>query len=749
MSFPPGPGFLSPLLLGFTSMVLQILLLRGMVVIAYGNELSLGFMLSAWLVWVGMGSLLGGWLARRFFPSARSLALAYGLLGLGVPASLLFIRSARPLLGIGPGEAMALPTILLLSFLLSFPLCLLLGLLFVFNAYLFSRGPGEAGEGISFVYLWEALGAFLGGILFTFLPLPHLTDLQISFLLLFLNLMISLHFLPGTKGKRGVAQGLLVLALLSLSLLRLPSTLDFLSWQSHWRGFRLLQTSDTPYGHLAVAERQGQISLFQNGLRLLSYPDRATAEEAIHYALLQHPDPRTLFLLGGGVGGGLAEALKYPKLTIDYAELDPSLIYLTSRNVPGEGEVLEDLRVRVHYGDGRLLLRQSGKRYDVILLNLPDPYTLQLNRFYTQAFFQMVRDHLAPGGIFSFRLSSSENYIGPDLARYLSSMQNTLRSVFAEVVAFPGETCIYFASLQEGMLLRDPAALIQRLRERRLQNQYVNEHLLPFRLHPFKMNYLNQRLRGEEARTNQDLEPICYFYEATLWASQFGAWETRLFSLLLRTPWGIGLLMALFPLALLLLWQAVHHSFSSGAILGSVFVTGWTSISLEIAALLSFQISYGLIYQKMGLLLAAFMLGLGVGAIWGRKKGASRKWLLSAQAALMGLCLLFLFAVRPLIPGISPLGWMEAFFFSFLLLVGGLGGMQFCLANALFLRDHPQATWGTPYAVDLWGSALGALLFSALLIPLWGVPRSLVTLALLNLAALTLLLGTGYESRNC
>jgi len=136
------------------------------------------------------------------------------------------------------------------------------------------------------------------------------------------------------------------------------------------------------------------------------------------------------------------------------------------------------------------------------------------------------------------------------------------------------------------------------------------------------------------------------------------------------------------------------------------------------------------------------MLGLGVGAIWGRRKGASRKWLLSSQAALMGLCILFLLGLRAAIPGISHFGWMEMLFFFSLWVVGVLGGMQFCLANALFLKERPRASWGTPYAVDLWGSALGALISSALFIPLWGIPQSLLMLASLNLVAVALLLCT-------
>ena len=283
-----------------------------------------------------------------------------------------------------------------------------------------------------------------------------------------------------------------------------------------------------------MGERWGQVSVFENGLRLFSYPEPSAAEESVHYALLQHPDPHSLFLLGGGIGGGLAQALKYPELSIDYAELDPKVIELSARHLPSEQEALQNPRVRVWHGDGRLLLKRSPRHHDVIVLSLPDPRTLQLNRFYTREFFQIAKEHLSPGGVFSFRVSSSENYLSPDQAQYLALLRNTLQATFAEVVAFPGETCIFFASPEKGVLLRDGQGLIGRLQKRHLHNQYVNEFLIPFRLHPFKISYLQERLKGQGARINKDLEPVCYLYESALWASQFGPWERRVFDFLFQ-----------------------------------------------------------------------------------------------------------------------------------------------------------------------------------------------------------------------
>ena len=90
-------------------------------------------------------------------------------------------------------------------------------------------------------------------------------------------------------------------------------------------------------------------------------PNIATVEELAHFPLLAHPAPRTVLVVGGGAGGVLAEILKHETVSrIDYVEIDPLLLG-TIRDFPTPltaGE-LASPRVRLHFGDARLFLRQE------------------------------------------------------------------------------------------------------------------------------------------------------------------------------------------------------------------------------------------------------------------------------------------------------------------------------------------------------------------------------------------------------
>ena len=106
-------------------------------------------------------------------------------------------------------------------------------------------------------------------------------------------------------------------------------------------------------------------------------------------------------------------------------------------------------------GDGRLFVRQTDRRYDVVIADVPDPSTSQINRFYTREFFAEVHRILTPGGVLSFSLGTYENYLSKELARLIGVAHQTLRDVYANVLMLPGGRVFFLAS--DGELTADVA----------------------------------------------------------------------------------------------------------------------------------------------------------------------------------------------------------------------------------------------------------------------------------------------------
>lgn len=690
-------------LLGFAAASFQIFLLREFSVHFHGNELVFGIVLASWLFWGGVGSLAGH---RLVSEKAALDSLFYAVLLL-FPAGLVGLRFSRFVLGTLPGELTgmvpALLTAMAIGLVSSFPM-----------GALFALISGRPGGKVPRVYAFESLGALVAGLTVSLGLIPLVSNWQGTALVAGAAAAgVYLTFGP----RKHVISFVTVLALLTVFFLG-----DVPSQRIWWKPFELVGSRDTPYGKLQSVRIGDQVSIYVSGLPVLSSPDPGAAETPVHFAMLQRPGARKILLVGGGVGGGLGEVLKYKDASVDYVELDPGIIRMAEAVLrEGDRASLRDPRVRVSTGDGLKFLHGSTEPYDVIILNLPEPATAQINRFYTREFFVLARSRLAPGGVFSFVVPSSEDSLGADLRRFLSSLNATLRAVFPVVRVVPGNTNVFLAS--SAPLTLDPNTLEKRIEDLGLPLISINEALLSARLNPMRTERLAESIGTGPARLNLDLAPAAYYFHSVLWSSQFRGLEAGMLRSFERVPIPALLGVPLFAYALVLIVLALRRKRRPVRPLTAVWTMGFTTIVIELAALVAFQSFYGYVYGKLSLLLSAFMGGLFLGAWPSRSpKPASAPSLLAPQAGF----LLIIAAFRLSLANRAP----EALFYVLLLALGALGGRLF-IASARSVDPGPGRS-GWAYGADLLGSFLGALAASALLIPLAGILPLLDALFLMN-----------------
>src|SRR4030042_157923 len=125
------------LLMGFTFTVTQVLVIRELLVIFLGNELSIAIILANWLFLEAAGSFL---LGRRVkgVSSEKAYALLQLLLSLLLPLTIFAIRCLRDIMGLSIGEGASLPQILLWTALVLTPLGVVDGVLFTLGCALYS-----------------------------------------------------------------------------------------------------------------------------------------------------------------------------------------------------------------------------------------------------------------------------------------------------------------------------------------------------------------------------------------------------------------------------------------------------------------------------------------------------------------------------------------------------------------------------------------------------------------------------------
>jgi spermidine synthase len=820
---------------GFASAVAQILTVRELLVLFYGNELSVGLVFTSWLLWTALGSSLGGRYSRRVNPTAVTLALVLAGLALVVPATLLWIRASRMIWSIPLGELLSPGKMLAIALTTTGPLCITNGLLFALAWAVQAAGTGvpcglsysppndesppldpvtQAAETSHFVhnqerfagqplliYLGEAAGASLGGLCLYFFLLPRaavLTTACILSLLLWVvagvllsrtgKALTAVELVPDAAnspvssgqpvrvgglaatvspppersqtGKENLDPtalrsippqrrcsrriwGLWLLA--GFGLFAAGARLDSLDRQSRsWQwGPNLAAGYDTPYHNLSVIRQPNQISVFVNGLWWFSAPDPETAELSVHIAMLEHPKPHKVLLVGSGITGLVGEILKHPMVTsLDYVEADPQVISLIAPHLSDrETAPLSDPRLRLLHMDAGSFLRQCRERYDVVLLHCGDPTNLEINRFFTVEFYRRVARVLERGGVLSFAVGASADIVGPVQARFLRSLRASLLAVFPEVLVFPGGSARFLASNQVHSLSVDPDVLVQRLRGRGLQIRYVREDTLEDALNPFRLQALDAILGPEAtareplraAPINQDFLPVCHFHNLLLWGAQLHPHVLQ--GLLAMQRYHSAWLWAGVLILVLTVMVLMSRSRSRpGPEVGfNVAVVGGSLMGTQIVLLLAFQVFAGFLYRQVALIVSLFMVGMALGAAVVNALAArpirARVWLATCQ----GMLCLFLIVMVELLQAMH--GWLEApgggpadsllvaVFSVLALFLGFLGGIHFSLA----VRVQAGATvasariGGGLYGLDLLGAAFGALMASLFLIPLYGI----------------------------
>jgi spermidine synthase len=737
-------------LIGFSAVVGQIVLMRELIVVFSGNEIALGILLATWLFWTAGGSYVSSRLKLGGNNAPRVVAAVECLLGVSLLPTIWLLRASRTALQTVPGELLGPVPMILTSLLCLSVFCALSGCLFVVGTRMYAQACGvSARVATSSAYLLEAAGSGVGGILASVVLLRLCNSFQIATVVLLLNLTMAATLLLPMRRMQVVATALGTAFLAGLLLVSVAPWLEESSQTRLWGGFHLLGSRDSIYGNLAVTETGNIRSIYDNGAILASAPDENAAEEAVHYALLEHPAPRHALLIGGGVDGSIAQALKHSTIErIDYVELDPTLVSIARQFFPEQSASFSDPRVHIHYADGRHYLKTAREKFDVIILNVPDPQTAQLNRFYTREFFASARDHLAPGGLLALQLRSSEDYISPDLASFLRCIQHTLRQVLPQVAIIPGETMHFFAAMQPGVLTEDPQALISRLQARNLEARYVREYFIPFRMMPDRMAQVREQLQElPETPVNRDFAPMAYYFSIELWSAQFHAAYARWFGAAARRSFGsvviwgcVLLLLVALPMA----YRPTHEKRARAAAAFCTAATGFTLMASQIFLLLLFQSVYGYVYHQLAVLIAVFMAGVALGSWLGIRHVSSRVdgRLMGTAAAIQFLlaastpALMVLVAMLSQTSGAAATLLTAQLAFPALAALGGmLGGFQFPVATEIYLHDwSAQQGLGTLYALDLLGGCAGALLLSGYLIPVFGFWKTAWLSAAVNLA---------------
>ncbi|MCK4664874.1 MAG: fused MFS/spermidine synthase [Bacteroidales bacterium] len=693
------PGLkISIITVGITTLITQTILLREFLSVFNGNELVIGIILANWMLINGFGAFLGKY-AEKISNKISLIIVIQLFLAILPILSVIFLTILRNRL-FPPGSMVGIFHIFLVSFILLLPFCLLSGFLFTHFSKLFSEKYKS--NKIDKVYGIEALGSIIGGVIFNFFLLFYFKIYPSLLFILIINLIAA--FILSFELKKKIFR--IVIPVLSVVLIYISLNIDINKIISKYLFINqeLLVFEETPYGKLAITKDAGQVNYFENNVLLFTTNNIIDNEECIHYGMLQADNPKNILLISGGISGTIDEILKYDIEKIDYVEINPWIISMGKKS----GLLKDNAKVNIINKDARLFIKETNTQYDVIIINVPEPSSAQINRYYTLEFYKDIKSILVKNGIISTSLMSTANYISNEAKMINSVLYATLNECFSDIIILPGDRNYFIASDSE------LSYQITKLTEdKNIINEYVNKYYLDDIILKERGKYISDNLTSD-VNINKDFLPVSYLYQLLYWLSYFKVnyWILPIFIVLL---------------ILFIIPQLNPVSFG-------MFTGGFTAVSLEIVILLAFQIIYGYVYHLIGIIITIFMAGLAFGALFRKKiikiPNINNYFILQLVIGLYALLLpgiLYIFKAYSINTIVIHITFLLLTF-----IIAMFIGFEFSIASRL-LKKNISKIAAELYSIDLIGSAIGALLLSSVLIPLIGIIKVCFVIAFLNL----------------
>ncbi|KAI7738009.1 hypothetical protein M8C21_006636 [Ambrosia artemisiifolia] len=156
----------------------------------------------------------------------------------------------------------------------------------------------------------------------------------------------------------------------------------------------------------------------------------------IHPSLLSHPNPKTVFIMGGGEGSSAREALKHKSIEkVTMCDIDEEVVAFCREHLTANKEAFCNKLLELVINDAKAELEERKEKFDIIVGDLADPVEGgPCYQLYTKSFYQdILKPKLNPLGIFVTQAGPAGVFTHQEV---FSSIYNTIKQVFKHVVAY-------------------------------------------------------------------------------------------------------------------------------------------------------------------------------------------------------------------------------------------------------------------------------------------------------------------------
>ncbi len=392
-------------------------------------SITIGLYMSA----MGIGSYLSKFIKNKLFNKFVIIELSVGILG-GFSSLILFMSNIYTQI----------------YSLIMYALIILIGIFVGLEIPILTRiiesHKSNVRKNLANIFTFDYIGGLIGSIAFPIILFPKLGFITTALLVGSINIIVALLiilkynvYIENYKITRNISIFCLVIIVLFLF------SGEMITKQIEEGLYRddVILTEQTSYQKIVLTKHKDDLRLFLDGnLQFISIDEYRYHEALVHIPMLYAKSHQNVLILGGGDGLAAREVLKYDDVeNIVLVDIDKEMTELCKNNEQISklnNDSLKNEKVQVINDDAYIFVQENQQKFDVIIIDFPDPNNETLNKLYTNVFYNYIKNNLTPDGVMVCQ-STSPYYAKKSfwcIHKTIKTQFNTVKSYHLQVPSF-------------------------------------------------------------------------------------------------------------------------------------------------------------------------------------------------------------------------------------------------------------------------------------------------------------------------
>jgi spermidine synthase len=414
------PVYVTIALSGATALGAEVIWTRILGLMLGATVYTFSIILAVFLVGLGIGSAAGAAIARNL----RSTAVARGAFGacqmllvLGIAWAAVMVSQSlpywpvNPLLSTSPWYTFQIDMARCLWGIL--PATLLWGASFPLALAAAAQKDEDPGRLVGGIYAANTAGAIIGALSFSLFLVPWIGTRGCEQLLIiaaaasaaFILLPLATSSRNAMAGT-GLVAGLIVAGILANHVTGTPGMLIAYGRRimTSMNRSQILYAGEGRNSSIAISKwEDGAVQFHVSGkVEASSEPYDMRLQRMLgHMPALFHPNPKSVLIVGFGAGVTAGTFVVHPGIErIVICEMEPLIPPTATKYFANENyNVMHDPRVQIVYDDARHFILTTREKFDIITSDPIHPWVKGSATLYSKEYFDLVKQHLNPGGI--------------------------------------------------------------------------------------------------------------------------------------------------------------------------------------------------------------------------------------------------------------------------------------------------------------------------------------------------------------